>query len=386
MNPMYRARNIEPWIQEDLNRRFVFISGPRQVGKTVTARRFIEDRGGKYYNWDSSEDRAAILKKAFLHDSYALLDEVHKYERWQNLIKGVFDKHHASLKLVVTGSSKLDLFRKGGDSLFGRYHHIPLHPFTAGELLNQPAAKPEIRLEPGPKCEGYDGLFRFGGFPEPLLRGSEDAHRRWLIERRERLIQEDVRSMTAIKLLGLLEHLMVLLPDRVGAPLSLNSLSRDLEVGFNTVKAWIESFDRLYISYRLAPYSSRITRSLKKETKLDLWDWSEIENEASRYENMVAGHLWKAVKYWRSRGYGDFHLWYLRDRDRREVDFCITLRQRPWLLIEAKLSEDVPTEPLRYFANKLSIPAIQLVHRKGVFRKTGPVVTLSADSWLTYLP
>ncbi|HLG18772.1 MAG TPA: AAA family ATPase [Bdellovibrionota bacterium] len=383
---MYRTRSVEPQILQDLREKFVFISGPRQVGKTELAKRILSLQPGKYYNWDLIEDREAILKKQFVHDSLAVLDEVHKYERWKTFVKGIFDKYHEELKIIVTGSARLDIYRRGGDSLFGRYHLHYLHPFSVGELSGTEILPPKIIFEPLERGVLYDSLFEFGGFPEPLFKNSKEAHRRWSITRRERLIEEDVRSLTSIKLLGLLEHLMLLLPTKVGAPLSMNSLSRDLEVGFNTVKGWIENFERLFIAFRVSPFTQKITRSLKKEKKLYLWDWSQVESESARFENMVASHLWKAVTCWRSQGYGDFELRYLRDRDRREVDFCVIKDRRPWLLVEAKASDEQPSEPLYYFSNKLATPAVQVLHKKNVFRRNGPVTTISADVWLPQLP
>ncbi len=383
---MYQARNLEALIAQDMGEKFVFLSGPRQVGKTELAQQILRASTGKYYNWDLAEDRETILTKGFIHDRTAILDEVHKYSRWKTLIKGVYDKYHKELKLLITGSARLDLFQRSGDSLFGRYYLYHLHPFSLGELNGVEVSKPVRSCEPDDSKKGYPELFKFGGFPEPFLKNSVRTHQRWSIARRERLLEEDIRQLTEIKLVSLLEHLMILLPNKIGSPLSINALREDLEVGFNTVKNWLTSFERLFIVFQLSPFSEKIVRSIKKEKKLYLWDWSQVKDPAARFENLVASHLFKAVTYWRDQGFGDFALHYLRDRDRREVDFCITKNQKPWLLVETKMAETQLSETLILFSKRLGVPGLQLLHKSGIYKKKGSISILSADRWLGRLP
>ena len=179
---------------------------------------------------------------------------------------------------------------------------------------------------------------------------------------------------------------MLLLPKRVGSVLSVNALKQDLQVAYNTVRSWLETFERLYITFTLSPFTKKLQRSIHKEKKLYLWDWSQIKDPGARFENFVASHLWKAVHIWRDLGMGNFDLQFLRDRDRREVDFCITRDQQPWLLLEAKLAEKQISESLSYFAERLGVPAIQLIQTTGLHRRTGRIQIVSADSWLARLP
>lgn len=366
------------------------MSGPRQVGKTYLAKEIAGKINGKYYNWDTSEDRQRILAQSFLNDGMVVLDELHKYARWKNFIKGVFDKHHDSLKAIVTGSARLDVYRKGGDSLLGRYYHFHLHPLTMGELTNPKGMNAADKALSPDGASGdaalFEQLMKFGGFPEPFYAGTEEEHNRWSLQRRELLIREDIRDLTNINLLTLVEHMMLLLPERIGSILSVNGLKEDLQVAHNTVQSWLNTFERLFIIFSLRPFTQKVHRSINKERKIYLWDWSQVTSEGARFENFVASHLWKAVNLWRDLGMGDFELMFIRDRDRREVDFCITKGNKPWLLVEAKLSETRVSETLDYFAGRFKTPAIQVVGARGVNTQTGTVRVISADSWLTLLP
>lgn len=383
-------RSLQPLIERDLNKRFVFLTGPRQVGKTYLSKQILSRLGGKYYNWDLGEDRQAILSKSFIHDGTVVLDEIHKYDRWKNFTKGVFDKFHEQLKILITGSARLDIYRRGGDSLVGRYFLFHLHPLSMGELKHPetiPAPKDLFSGElPPSEPKLLEDLTKLGGFPEPFYDGREDFHRRWSIQRLELLVRQDIRDLTHITHLSLVEHLLLLLPKRIASCLSINSLREELQVAYNTVRLWLDALERFYILFRLSPYTAHLSRSVLKEKKVYLWDWSQIPDEGARFENLVASHLFKAVQTWRDIGWGNFQLYFLRDRARREVDFCLTLDDKPWLLVEAKLSETQMSESLDYFAKRFQVPAIQIVRRPHVEKVMGPIRLVSADQWLLKLP
>lgn len=374
----------------DLQKKFVLLSGPRQVGKTHLANEVLTQTGGHYYNWDEAGDREQILRKGFLHDGVVVLDELHKYERWKGFLKGIYDKYHANLKILVTGSARLDIYQKGGDSLLGRYYHFHLHPLTVGEVTRPdtiPLPPPWANAGGGPShSQIFTKLMQFGGFPEPYFAASEQEHRRWSLLRREILVREDIRDLSNIQHLNLVEHLLLLLPERVGGILSINSLKEELRVAYNTVALWIGVLERLYIAYTIAPYTRSLARSIQKERKVYLWDWSQVTDKGARFENMVAGHLLKAVQYWRDLGHGDYALFFLRDRDKREVDFCITCNRKPVAIIEAKWADTRPADSLLYFADRLRVPAIQLVAESGICHQSGTVNVISADQWLAQLP
>lgn len=383
----FEGRNLESVILKDLEKKFVFLTGPRQVGKTTLAKKIIQQRDGKYLLYDDEDDRRAILRREYTHNSFVCLDEFHKYPRWKNHIKGVFDKYHESLHMILTGSARLDVYQKSGDSLFGRYYLHHLHPLTLGELASKrlPPLLSDLHQLHEP-AGGFLELLRFGGFPEPFFSQSEQEHRRWSNARRQILIREDLRDLTRIELFGLVEHLMLLLPDRIGSLFSFRSLAEDLQVSPPTIKNWLDIFGRLFLTFSLKPFAKRIIRSLHRQPKFYLYDWSQIRDEGSRFENLIASHLKKAVQVWNDLGEANLELSYIRDRNHREVDFLVTKDKNPWFLIEAKLSETKISENLRYFAGRLNIPALQIIQKEDIVKPDGRILVVSANRWLANLP
>lgn len=381
------SRNLEQTIRRDLEKKFVFLSGPRQVGKTTLATKIIRALKGAYLLYDDEADRVEILRKHYVGARWVCLDEFHKFPRWKNHLKGVFDKYHERLHLLLTGSARLDVFQKSGDSLFGRYYLHHLHPLTVGELHS--TQLPSLLTDPSavhPPRPHIAMLLKFGGFPEPFYGQSEQEHRRWSNARRHLLVREELRELTQIHLLGLVEQLLLALPNRIGSLFSFRALSEDIRVSPQTIKQWMEVFQRLFVVFRVPPFSERIIRSLQKQPKYYFYDWSQVPDEGNRFENFVAGHLWKAIQVWTDVGEATLDLHYIRDRDGREVDFLVTRERQPWFLVEAKLSETQPSENVRYFARRLNVPAMQLVRKEGVFKKEGSIIVISADQWLGHLP
>lgn len=362
----------------------VLLSGARQVGKTTLAEIWRAERDGLYLNWDIPEHRERILRKDFitsLHTPCLVLDEVHKYARWKSLVKGLFDATRGTLPTVVTGSARLDVFQRGGDSLLGRYELLRLHPFSVGEVIS-PLVKPPpatwLSVQPAPGAhDTWLRLERRSGFPEPFTRDNSLQHRRWSTRRRDLLVREDLRELSQIRALALVEQLVLLLPERVGSPLSINALREDLQVAHDTVKQWLDVLERLYVAFRISPYSARMTRAVRKEQKLYLWDYSAIDDDGARFENAVASHLLKSVHTWTDLGYGEYDLRYFRDRDGNEVDFVLTDRRRPVALFECKLRDTAPSASLVRLGEKLGIPCVQLVRDpvKPVTRGTLTVAT-----------
>jgi hypothetical protein len=322
-----------------------------------------------------------------------VFDELHKYRRWKTLIKGIWDTRASGQKIMVTGSSRLDIYRRGGDSLQGRYHYYRLHPFTLREMsapvgtsLSFPRQPPE--LEFGPPGAELAHLLKFGGFPEPCLAGSERTLKRWQRQRFERVFREDIRDVEPLRSLAEVELLGAMLPERVASPLSFNSLAVDLEASPKTVKAWVELLCRNYYIFRVPPYHRRLQRALKKESKYYLWDWSEAPGEGARFENLVASHLLKFCHHFQDVFGLAVDLFYLRDLEKREADFLLTWEKSPWLIVECKLTAGGSLTALNYFAERLKIKQRFLVVREeGVdhIDRTSGVRALSASRFLTAL-
>ncbi|HUP63449.1 MAG TPA: ATP-binding protein [Thermoanaerobaculia bacterium] len=325
-------------IRADLSRKMVFVAGPRQVGKTTLAFTIPGARKA-YLNWDVAAGRERILRQELPPGKLWIFDELHKYRRWRNYLKGIYDGRPARQHILVTGSGRLDLYRFGGDSLQGRYHLLHLHPFSVAEQ--------RIRDR-----DGFEQLLGLGGFPEPFLGGSEEQARRWSREYRTRLIREDVVSLERIQDLGHLELLMMRLPELVGSPLSINALREDLQVSHKAVASWIAALERLYAVFRLAPFGAPRIRAVRKEQKHYHFDWSIVPDDAARFENLVASHLLKWVHFEQDARGKDVELHYFRDVDGREVDFVVTDRKKPLLLVECKWADTPVDKGLRYLKAK----------------------------------
>lgn len=386
----------------------VFVAGPRQAGKTTLAKIIADTHvNSLYFNWDIPEQRALLLENPRFftevkrRDSslpLVVLDEIHKYRDWKNYLKGLYDELRSQYRLLVLGSGRLDLYQRGGDSLAGRYLLFRLWPFTLAELGGRRVSMKEFLEDPlAVNMEGrrelheiWNGLSTLSGFPEPFLSGSERSYRRWSGTYSARLVFEDMRDLTGIRGMHDLETMFHLLPSKVGSPLSIPSLSRDLKVAYNTVASWLALFERFFLTFSISPWTSRISRAIQKERKTYLWDSPRIKDPAARFENQVALELWRAVTSWNDLGEGQFSLHFVKNRDQQEVDFLIASDEDPLVLIEAKLSERRPSPALRKFQNRLSVPAVQLTADGDSFKLLpngdSTILVAPAHQWLCRLP
>lgn len=352
------------------HRQMALVSGPRQVGKT-TACRSLSDQ---YLNWDNTDDRRRLLRgPAALAETLeldrlrttppvAVLDELHKYSKWKSLLKGFFDTYGDRVHLIVTGSSRLDVFRRGSDSLMGRYLLYRMHPWSVGESLRTNLPPREI----GPPAEiasaEWDALWEHGGFPEPFLRRDSRFTRRWRSLRQGQLSREDLREVAQVADLGTMETLMQLLAERSAQQLIYSNLAREIQVSVDTVKRWVDLLARLHYGFMVRPWFTNVAKALRKEPKWFQRDWSGLADDGARAETLVACHLLKAVEGWTDLGFGEFELRYLRDKQKREVDFLVVKDRKPWFLVEVKLSETSLSPSLAYFqAQTKAAHAFQLV-------------------------
>jgi hypothetical protein len=367
---MRAPRYLRAAVERTLARgKMVFIGGPRQVGKTTLA---LERLGGEaderhpaYFNWDDPRMRPRIRAAELPADApLVIFDEVHKYARWRNLLKGIWDTEKSFRRIVVTGSARLDVYRKGGDSLAGRYRYYRLHPFSLREL------------EAAGRSVDLDALLRFGGFPEPLFAGSETEHRLWQRDRLSRVVGEDLRDLERVREISLVEHLVDLLPARVGSPLSIANLRPDLDVDHKTVERWLQILENLYVCFRIAPFGVPRVRAVKKERKLYLWDWSSVPQPGARFENLVAAQLLKYCHFVEdTEGHG-MEIRYLRDTQKREVDFVVLRDRRPLFAVECKTGDQAIGAAVRYFAERTPIPRFYQVHRADRHFSSGKITVV----------
>jgi predicted AAA+ superfamily ATPase len=388
MEGSVKTRNLTSALLElGLDRKkMVFLSGPRQCGKTTLGKSLLIDPKF-YFNWDSvnfkktwaqgSESFTLSLLEA--DHPRILLDEFHKNLKWKNQLKGFFDTYGDKIEIILTGSAKLNTFRKGADSLMGRFLHFNLHPFSLGELCSKAPLSfddflsflsvPESSSKKKELQDNQNLLFKFGGFPEPLNSQREDIHRIWSQNRLELLIRQDLKELSNILNIGQVEILASFLPERVGAPLSVQSLREDLDVAHTTLSRWLNALANVYYHFELKPYSKSVPRSLKKEGKIYLYDWSLVEQEGARFENMLASHLLKLIQFYNDTGQAQLGLHYLRNKDKQEVDFLVTQKNRPLFTVESKLNELSLSKDFLKFQKFLKVPHFQITSKPGVLRQ-----------------
>jgi predicted AAA+ superfamily ATPase len=403
-----REPYLKIWQELSRNKNMVFLVGPRQVGKTTLARIILRSFvNNLYFNWDIPRDKARLMENPTFFQEIKrrdtsipliIFDEIHKYKDWKNYLKGVYDEFYDGYQFLVSGSGRLDIYQKGGDSLAGRYLLFHLWPFTIAELgkrnltiddfLKDPL---RISMEGSKKLkEEWSRLSTLSGFPEPYLTNRIAAYRRWSNTYSSQLIREDIRDLTGIKSVGDMETLYSLLPTKVGAPLSVPSLASDLKVSYNSIRGWLSVFERFFLMFSISPWTERIARAIQKKRKVYLWDAPRIETSAARFENMVAMELWRAVTNWNDLGYGQFSLHFIRNKEQQEVDFLIVNGRRPVVLIEAKVSDTQPSSTLKKFQNALRIPAVQLIGEDEGYQlfsnNARSILVAPGYQWLSQLP
>jgi len=353
-------------------RQMAFVAGPRQVGKTTLLRSLLPE-GSLSLNWDRPSERDLILKgsDALLEASgfwdlrpeggerpLLAFDEIHKFRHWKRFLKGLFDAVDGKASILVTGSARLNIYKRGGDSLMGRYFLYRMHPLSVAEIAGR-VFDPEQIVGSPLKVEeaSFENLVRFGGFPEPFLRGSERFHRRWSDLRLEQLFREDLRDLTRIQDVDQLLGLSRVLTAQVGQLANYSTLASQVSVSVDTIRRWLTVLESFYFSFRVQPWFKNVAKSLRKQPKIYLWDWSRIEDPGARCECFVACHLLKAVHWWNDLGLGTFALHYVRDTAKREVDFLVVRDGHPWMMLELKRSPREPISPvLKHFAGALQVP------------------------------
>ncbi len=339
------------------NNQMAFIAGPRQVGKTTLGLSFAEHP--HYFNYDNEVHRALIVKgPTAVADAVGattsriiIFDELHKYPEWKNFLKGYYDTFALKrFHIVVTGSSSLDIYRRGADSLMGRYFMYRMHPFSVGEVLNTELADEEIVQPREISKEDYNALLQFGGFPEPYIKRNTRFYNRWKSMRLKLLFREDLRETTQVLEIGQVEVLAELLRHQTGQLINFSSLARKIRASEESIRRWVSVLESLYFCFQIRPWTKNISRSILKNPKIYLTDWSLADKVGSKHENFVACHLQKAVNWWQDAGYGTYGLYYLRTKDKREVDFLVARNDKPWFIVEVKSSSNKNiSKNLEYF-------------------------------------
>jgi len=398
------ARELYKKIWQELasDKEMIFLAGPRQAGKTTLAHMIAESFvNSMHFNWDIPEERSRLLRNPSFFEEVdrkdaslplIVFDEIHKYRDWKNYLKGVYDRFRSEYRFLVSGSGRLDIYQKGGDSLAGRYLLFHLFPLTLAELGNVRRPHEEFMADPfavssagGSELrEIWNSLGSYSGFPEPFLSAKAATYARWSNTYARQLIREDIRDLTDVRSVTAMETLFHLLPSRVGNPLSVSGMARDLQVSPVSVKNWLDLFERFYLTFSIAPWTAKVARAIVKERKVYLFDLPRIKDNGARFENMVALELWRAVTSWNDLGWGEFGLHFIKNKEKQEVDFLLSRDHEPFLLVEAKLAEREPSAPLKKFQQALHVPALQLVEDGDSYRllSNGDQKIMVSPAWL----
>lgn len=350
------TRIYENIIEQHLLRRrqMLFLVGARQVGKTTLGHACAKFTDQLYYlNWDDVDVKQLILRgtKAIaehcqldrLHAKKPIIifDEIHKYTEWKNFLKGFFDTYGEKAHIIVTGSSRLDVYQKGGDSLMGRYIPYRIHPLSVSELLNAQLGASLVQ-ETKPVPEGMlQKLLDFGGFPEPFVAEDPDFMRQWHTLRQQQVLYEDIHEISQIRDVANLRLYAQMLALQVGQELNYSNMAKKLAVSHESIRSWTNVLNEFYYCFTIQPWHKNVARSLIKQPKVYLWDWSAVDDTGARYENLVASHLLKAVHWYNDKGLAHIELNYIRTKDQEEVDFLVVKDGQPWFLVEVKASLSV---------------------------------------------
>ncbi len=346
-------RSIKSTALKFIEKKILLICGPRQVGKTYLSKSLLENF--IYLNYDNEDSKREIRDRSWPRNKDLIIfDELHKMPNWKQWLKGIYDVEGSgatSPKLLVTGSARLDTFRKMGDSLAGRYNQLHLLPLSVNEV------------SPSHSKEVIEQFLKLGQFPEPFLTGSEVDARIWRKTHLDIILRQDLLDLESVSSIKKIEQLVHLLAERVGSGISYANLARDLEVSPPTIKSWIELLEDLYVVFTVKPYSKNFAKSILKEPKIYFFDIGQIKKTELRLENLVANHLYKKVHFLNDTLGLNYELMYYRDKEKREVDFVLTEDNLPVQIVEVKTSDDVPTKSLIYLKEHMGeVDAVQVVH------------------------
>lgn len=367
-------RYLEEHIRQDLEKKIVLLSGPRQVGKTTLSKQISDSF--VYLSYDSGPDREMLRKMEWDRSAkLVIFDELHKMKNWKSWVKGIYDTRGIPPAILVTGSSSLDLVRRGGDSLAGRFFSFRLHPLTVREIC---AVLPET------PAEALASVLKFGGFPEPYLQKNEDSARRWRLSHLDTIIRQDLMDLEKVRDLKSIEILIDLLKSRVGSPVSHNALAGDLQVSPHTVKHWLELLESLWVVFAVRPYHRNIARSILKEPKYYFHDIGAVEGDlAAKLENTVAAALLREIHFFQDTKGRKGVLHYLRDKEKKEVDFLVVIENKPRLMIEVKTTDDHFSKSIFHFQKRLpGVRAVQAVHQLERRKSSGEADMIRMDEFL----
>ena len=373
-------RYLDDRVRQDLQKKMVILTGPRQVGKTTLSKQLLaEFPDGQYLNFDVVAHREVIQKQSWRQSAPLLVfDEIHKMPDWKSWLKGVYDGRSPGQSVLVTGSARMDTFRQAGESLAGRYFRLRLHPLSIREWCDTNQVTPQMAL---------NRLLTRGGFPEPALAQEDTDAQRWRNEYFTDLVREDVLEFSRLKEVNAMRLFAEMLRSRVGSPLSLNSMSRDLNVSPVTLKKYLDVLEALFVVFVVRPWHRNIARATLQAPKVYFYDTGLVQGDQGvKFENLVACHLLKNTQWQQDVSGADVNLHYIRTKDDSEIDFCISEGNALTHLVECKLSDTKPHRALGRFAEQWpNAQSIKLVRECKAESNTGNMQIRGAAQWLAAL-
>lgn len=371
-------RSLESTIISDPKNKITLISGPRQAGKTTMVQSLVHSL--EYINFDQSSHRKILREQSWDRETqWVIFDELHKMHNWKSWLKGVYDTRETDQRIIVAGSARLDIHKKAGDSLAGRFFRYRLHPLDVQEAVWSDSTLSS--------SEALDRIMNFGGFPEPFLKASRRFYGKWQQSHLDIILRHDLVQIENIRDMVSVETLVQMMRERIGSPLSHRNIAEDLQKDDKTVKKWLQTLESLFVVFKIQPYHKNIARSQLKMPKYYFYDVGQVteDNLGARFENLVACALLKRCHYYTDVEGESHEIFYLRNRQKDEIDFLITRKKKPFLMVEAKANEDSLSKSAHKFKNYFpTVPYIQLSLKK-VREKSwaGGFELRNADHWLT---
>jgi predicted AAA+ superfamily ATPase len=372
-------RYLKQYILDDLKKKIVLLTGPRQCGKTTLSQMLSDNFD--YFNFDNPEHRLGLIERSWDRSKDLIIfDELHKLKNWKSWLKGIYDTENIPPAIIVTGSAKLDTHRKVGDSLAGRFFQFRLHPLDLKEI--------NTIIKPDNLESTLERLLGTGGFPEPYLEGNSRFYNRWKRSHLDIILKQDLVDLENVQQITSIETLIQLLRKRIGSPVSYSSLARDLQCSDKTIKRWLAILENMYIIFRVAPFHRNIARSILKAPKYYFYDTGQVIGDAGiKLENLTACALLKEIHYLEDCYGEQAQLYYLMTKDRREIDFYVTRNEEPFLMVEVKWADSVPTGNFsifgKYFPGVKKVQIVGKLDREKTY-KDGTEIR-AAHSWLANL-
>lgn len=372
-------RYLTKYIQEDLNNKIILLTGPRQTGKTTLSK--MLENNFDYFNYDNIDDRLDLQERSWDRSKpLVIFDELHKLKNWKAWLKGIYDKEGIPPAILVTGSARLDTYKKVGDSLAGRFFQFRLHPLDLKEI--------STFLKPDNHDVELDKLLSFGGFPEPFLNGTSRFYNRWKKSHLDIILKQDLIDIENVQQITQIETMIQLLKHRVGSPISYSSLAQDLQCSDKTVKRWLTILENMYVLFKISPFHKNIARAIQKAPKFYFYDTGQvIGDQGIKLENAVACAIQKELHFREDCLGEEGKLYYVKNKDGKEIDFCISKEDRPSLLLEVKWNDNNLSPNFEIF--KKFFPEIKMVQisKKLDREKTFPngAEIRLASNWLSEL-